>query len=70
MRIDLAPIVQALERELDGDMGADRIEALLRDLLDAEFSGARITAFVPIFLHRMALEALRRERSSRPGVPP
>jgi hypothetical protein len=64
--IDLGPIVQALERQLGGEAPTERIEALLRDLLDTEFRDARVTAFLPIFLHRMALEALRHERPSRP----
>lgn len=66
-RIDLGPIVQALERELGGEAPTERIEALLRDLLASEFKDARVTAFLPIFLDRMALEALQRERRSPPG---
>ena len=47
-RIDLGPIVQALERELGGEAPTERIEALLRDLLASEFKDARVTAFLPM----------------------
>jgi hypothetical protein len=59
--IELGPIAARVSRSLHGEVPMDRIETLLRQLLDEEFSEARVTAFLPIFLHRVAVESLRRE---------
>jgi hypothetical protein len=60
-RVDLAPLVHAITRELRAAVPAARIEALLRQLLEHEFRDARVVTFVPIFLQRAACEALRHE---------
>lgn len=67
-RFDLDPVVEAIVRELDGTVAAERIERLLHELLEREFSDARITTFVPILLRRVTCEALRRELRSQPGT--
>lgn len=69
-RIDLGPVVQAIARELGGAVPAERIEALLQELLEHEFCDVRVTTFVPIFLHRVACETLRRELPPQPGSHP
>lgn len=68
--IVLGPVVEAIARELGGAVATERIEALLRELLEREFGDARITSFVPIFLHRAACERLRSELPSQPGSRP
>jgi hypothetical protein len=60
-RVDLGPVVQAIAHELSGAVEPERIEALLRDLLEQEFSDARVTTFLPIFLHRVARDSLKRD---------
>jgi hypothetical protein len=67
-RFDLGPIVEAIARELDGGVAAERIESLLHELLEREFSDVKIATFVPIFLRRAALETLRRELPPHPGT--
>jgi hypothetical protein len=62
LQIDLAPIAEAVERALHGEVGAERIDAVLRELLDTEFGDARVTAYLPIFLQRWACERLRAEQ--------
>lgn len=59
--VDLGPVVRAIAFELSGAVEPERIEALLRELLEQEFSDARVTAFLPIFLHRVACDSLKRE---------
>lgn len=59
LAVDLGPIVSKLSTSLGGSVPVPRIEALIAQLLEQEFSDARVTAFLPIFLHRYALEALR-----------
>ena len=66
-RIDLGPVIQAIERELRGTVPAERIETLLQELLERDFCDVRVTTFVPIFLHRVACETLRRELTPQPG---
>ncbi len=69
LRVELGPIVQAVTRDLAGAaVSGDRIEVLLQQLLDQEFSDARVTTFLPIFLHRYACETLRAELArAEPG---
>lgn len=59
--VELGPIAHAVSRELCGQVPPDRIEHLLRELLEQEFSEARVTTFLPIFLHRFACDTLRAE---------
>lgn len=59
--VELGPVASKVSATLGGGVPTDRIEALLRDLLEQEFGDARVTAFLPIFLHRYAVEALRLE---------
>lgn len=59
--VELGPIAHAVGRELCGQVPLERIEQLLRDLLEQEFSQARVTTFLPIFLHRFACDTLRTE---------
>lgn len=69
-RIDLGPVAQAVGRELGGVVPAERIEALLQQLLEQEFCDVRVTTFVPIFLQRSACETLRRQLPPRSGSRP
>jgi hypothetical protein len=68
MKIELGPVALKVSQSLGGAVPIGRIEGLIRDLLEQEFSDARVTAFLPVFLHRYALEALRRD--SDPGPRP
>jgi hypothetical protein len=62
LRIDLAPVAEAVGRALHGEVSAERIDSVLQDLMDTEFGDARVTAYLPIFLQRWACERLRAER--------
>ncbi len=59
MALELGPVVTKLSTSLGGAVPVERIEQVLRELLEQEFSDARVTAFLPVFLHRYALETLR-----------
>ncbi len=59
MALELGPVVTKLSTSLGGAVPVERIEQVLRDLLEQEFSEARVTSFLPIFLHRYAIETLR-----------
>lgn len=59
MALELGPVVTKLSTSLGGAVPVERIEQVLRDLLEQEFSEARVTTFLPIFLHRYAIETLR-----------
>lgn len=63
--VELGPIAHAVSRELCDQVPPERIEQLLRDLLEQEFSEARVTTFLPIFLHRFACDTLRAEAQAR-----
>jgi hypothetical protein len=56
--VDLEPIRQALLREAQGRVALQRIDQVLQDLLAHEFRDARVSAYVPILLHRAARESL------------
>ena len=60
--VDLGAVTDKVLRSFSGELPRDRVERLLADLLEQEFSDARVTTFLPIFLHRVACETLRRER--------
>lgn len=62
--VELGPIVRKVSQSLGTSVPDERIEALIVELLEEEFSDARVTAFLPVFLHRYALEALRREQEA------
>jgi hypothetical protein len=64
LRIDLAPVAEAVERAMHGEVSAERIDTVLHDLLDSEFGDVRVTAYLPIFLQRSACERLRAERAA------
>ena len=59
--IDLGVIADKVLRSLSTDVPRERVDSLLADLLEQEFSSARVTTFLPVFLHRVACETLRRE---------
>lgn len=63
--VELGPIAHAVSRELCDQVPPERIEELLRELLEQEFSEARVTTFLPIFLHRFACDTLRAEAQAR-----
>lgn len=65
--VDLAPIVQAVGRELRGQVPPQRIEHRLKLLLAHEFGQARVTTFLPIFLCRHACESFRAEAAREQG---
>jgi hypothetical protein len=58
-RIELGPIVEAVEHSTGHAVDRDEIDRLLRELLAERFSDARVLAYLPIFLHRAACEILR-----------
>lgn len=62
--IDLGIVTDSVMRSFSNVVPRERVERLLSDLLEQEFSTARVTAFMPIFLHRVACETLRREAES------
>jgi hypothetical protein len=59
--IDLGVIADNVLRSLATDVPRSRVDRLLTELLEQEFSTARVTTFLPVFLHRLACETLRRE---------
>lgn len=59
--VELGPIVRKLSDSVGGSVPEPRIEALVARLLDQDFGDARVAAYLPIFLYRHALEALRAE---------
>lgn len=61
IEIQLAPVADAVERTLAGAVDRARIEHVLHELLAQQFRGAHVTAYLPIFLHRAACDALRRQ---------
>jgi hypothetical protein len=62
--VDLGVIADKVLRSFNGELPRDRVERLLSELLEQEFSEARVTTFLPIFLHRVACETLRGERGA------
>lgn len=65
--VELSPITDKVLHSLQGDVPRARIEALLTELLAQEFSDARVTTFLPVFLHKLACETLRREAREADG---
>lgn len=63
--VDLGVVADSVLHSFAGQLPRERVERLLTDLLEQEFSGARVTTFLPIFLHRLACETLRREAGER-----
>lgn len=68
MTIELGPVAQKVSHSLGGAVPLERIEFLIHELLEQEFGDARVTAFLPVFLHRYAIETLRREGSPGYGA--
>jgi hypothetical protein len=68
--LELGPLVTRISLSLGGGVPRERIEQVLRDLLEQEFSEARVTAFLPVFLHRYAIETLRHVPPPGGAVPP
>jgi hypothetical protein len=62
--IDLGVVADKVVASLAGQVPRERVERLLVELLEQELSGARVTLFLPIFLHRLACESLHRERAA------
>jgi hypothetical protein len=52
------PLVEKLWHELDGQVSRQRIAGAVTEIA-TRFERATVTAFVPIFIHRQALEQLR-----------
>jgi hypothetical protein len=63
--VDLGVIADSVLRSFAGEVPRERVERLLTELLEQEFSTARVTTFLPIFLHRVACDTLRREAGGR-----
>lgn len=57
-------LVEKLWHDLDGQVSRQRIARAVTEIA-ARFEKAAVTAFVPIFIHRQALEHLRREPLSQ-----
>lgn len=66
--VELGAIAQAVDREMNGLVPAEKIDQLLRKLLEQDFCDARVTTFLPIFLHRFACDALRAQALKHSGV--
>lgn len=58
-------LVEKLWRDLDGQVSRQQIVRAVREIA-AQFQDAKVTTFVPIFIHRRALEQLRGLRTN-PG---
>lgn len=71
--VDLGAVADKVVASLAGRVPRERVEQLLVELLEQEFSAARVTLFLPIFLHRLACETLRQGRdagaATRRGAP-
>ncbi len=52
------PLVEKLWRDLDGQVSRQQIAGAVTEIA-ARFEKATVTAFVPIFIHRRALEHLK-----------
>jgi hypothetical protein len=63
--VDLGVVADSVLRSFAGEVPRERVERLLTELLEKEFGTARITTFLPIFLHRLACDTLRREAGGR-----
>jgi hypothetical protein len=55
-------LIDDLWRDLDGQVSRQRIASAVGEIA-ASFETATVTAFIPIFIHRRALELLRRAPS-------
>jgi hypothetical protein len=58
-----ASVVEKLWQDLEGRASRDQIGRTVTEIA-AQFQDARVTTFVPIFIHRRALEQLRGLRAS------
>lgn len=65
--LDLGAVADKVVASLAGRVPRERVERLLVELLEQEFSAARVTLFLPIFLHRVACETLRQEQRNTAG---
>lgn len=66
--VDLGAVADKVVASLAGRVPRERVEQLLVELLEQEFSAARVTLFLPIFLHRLACETLRQEGDEGPAL--
>ena len=57
-------LVEVLWKDLDGQVSRQQITGAVTQIA-ARFEGATVTAFVPIFIRRQALEYLKRECISK-----
>ena len=53
-------LVEQVWRELDGQLSHERVECIVTEVA-LGFQDAAVKTFLPIFIHRRALERLRRE---------
>lgn len=67
--VDLGVVADKVVASLAGQVPRERVQELLLELLEQEFSSARVTLFLPIFLHRVACETLRREAAAARARP-
>jgi hypothetical protein len=51
-------LVETLWHDLDGQVPRDQIDLTVTEIVQ-HFQNAKVTTFVPIFIHRRALEQLR-----------
>lgn len=58
MDYDDDSLVEQLWRDLDGQVSRQQIAGAVTEIA-AKFDKATVTAFVPIFIHRQALEQLK-----------
>ena len=54
----LAKVLESLRAEFAGTFSAETVERFMAESLEA-LAGARLTDFVPLFVHRFARERLR-----------
>lgn len=68
--LNLGPVADRVMASLCGQVSRERVDRLLVDLLEQEFSEARVTLFLPILLQRLACETLRHELAQAPAPRP
>lgn len=57
--IDLAAVAERVLRSLGPGLDRDEVDALLTEQLGQLLPDARVTQYLPIFLHRRACDTLR-----------
>lgn len=67
--LNLTALAERVQRSLADAAQRERIDGLLTHLMHTRFADARVTAFLPILLHRAACECLRGELRAQAETP-